>query len=89
MNQQDLKNSPEDLNFEQAMQELERIVRQLEEGRVPLEEAIGAYERGVILKKRCEALLSDARMKIEEIIVQPDGTLTTKPSELEQFVKNE
>lgn len=89
MNPQEPKQNAEALNFEQAMQELERIVRQLEEGRVPLEQAIDAYERGVSLKKRCESLLKDARMKIEEIIVQADGTLSKKSSDLEQFVKDE
>lgn len=89
MNTQDPKQNADIMNFEQAMQELERIVRQLEEGRVPLEQAIEAYERGVALKKRCEALLKDARMKIEEIIVQADGTLSKKPSDLEQFVTND
>lgn len=89
MNTQEPKQNAETLNFEQAMQELELIVRQLEEGRVPLEKAIEAYERGVALKKRCESLLKDARMKIEEIIVQADGTLAKKPSDLEQFVQND
>jgi exodeoxyribonuclease VII small subunit len=89
MSTRDPKQSAETLNFEQAMQELELIVRQLEEGRVPLEQAIEAYERGVALKKRCDALLKDARMKIEEIIVQADGTVSKKPSNLEQFVTNE
>lgn len=89
MSQQQPKTDPTNLNFEQALQELESIVRQLEEGRVPLEQAIEAYERGASLKKRCETLLKDARTKIEEIVVQADGTLATKPSELEQFVNNE
>src|SRR5262245_28972304 len=80
MSQQEPKLNPETLNFEQAMQELEQIVRQLEEGRVPLEQAIEAYERGAALKKRCESLLNEARMKIEEIVMQADGTPTTKPS---------
>jgi exodeoxyribonuclease VII small subunit len=89
MNPLEPKQNAETLSFEEAMQELERIVRQLEEGRVPLEQAIEAYERGVALKTRCEALLKDARMKIEEIIVQADGTLAKKTSDLEQFVKGE
>lgn len=89
MSTQEPKQTADTLNFEQAMQELELIVRQLEEGRVPLEKAIEAYERGVALKRRCEALLKDARMKIEEIIVQADGTISKKPSDLEQFVSDE
>ena len=43
-----------EMNFEQAMNELERIVTQLERGDVPLEDSIALYERGAELKKRCE-----------------------------------
>jgi exodeoxyribonuclease VII small subunit len=89
MSTQDLNTSAESLSFEQALQELERIVRQLEEGRVPLEEAVKAYEKGAELKKRCDVLLKNARTKIEEIMVTNDGSLSTKPSDLEQFVKDE
>jgi len=61
---------PEDikrLGFEDAMKELERIVKDLESGQVKLEEAVKAYERGAALKKHCEAKLADARMKVEKI----------------------
>ena len=40
------------LSFEQAMAELESLVKRLEEGRLPLEEAIQAFERGSLLKKK-------------------------------------
>lgn len=61
---------PEDikrLGFEDAMKELERIVKDLESGQVKLDEAVKAYERGAALKKHCEAKLADARMKVEKI----------------------
>ena len=61
---------PEDiqkLGFEEAMKELERIVRDLESGQVKLDEAVKAYERGAALRKHCEAKLADARMKVEKI----------------------
>jgi len=89
MSTQDLNAPADSLSFEQALQELERIVRQLEQGQVPLEEAVKAYERGAALKKRCDALLKEARTKIEEIMVERDGTLSTKTSDLEQFVKDD
>jgi len=61
---------PEDikrLGFEEAMKELEKIVKDLESGQVKLDDAVKAYERGAALKKHCEAKLADARMKVERI----------------------
>lgn len=69
----------DEMNFEDALGELEGIVRALETGEAPLEKSIESYERGVALKKHCEAKLKDAQAKIEKITVQPDGTLSTKP----------
>lgn len=64
------------LPFEQALAELENIVRQLEGGRVPLEDSITIYERGEALKKHCEGLLKRAEARIERITLGPDGTPT-------------
>jgi exodeoxyribonuclease VII small subunit len=55
------------LNFEDAMKELEKIVKDLESGQVKLDEAVKAYERGAALRKHCEEKLKDARMKVEKI----------------------
>lgn len=55
------------LGFEEAMKELEKIVRDLESGQVRLDDAVKAYERGAALKKHCEAKLADARAKVEKI----------------------
>jgi exodeoxyribonuclease VII small subunit len=55
------------LAFEDAMKELEQIVKALESGQVKLDEAVKAYERGAALKRHCEAKLADARMKVEKI----------------------
>ncbi|MEI8393851.1 MAG: exodeoxyribonuclease VII small subunit [Rhodospirillaceae bacterium] len=71
------------LSFEDALAELERIVRQLEEGRVKLDEAISAYERGTLLKRHCEAKLQEARAKIERITVSADGMVGTEPAKLD------
>ena len=64
------------LPFEKALAELENIVRQLEGGRVPLEESIAIYERGEILKRHCEALLKRAEARIERITLGADGKPT-------------
>jgi exodeoxyribonuclease VII small subunit len=66
------------LSFEDAIKELETIVSKLEGGRVPLEESITLYERGELLKKRCEALLKAAESRIEKITLSSDGTPTGK-----------
>ena len=55
------------LSFEEAMKELERIVRELESGQVKLDESVTAYERGAELKKHCESKLNEARTKVEKI----------------------
>ena len=66
------------LSFERAIEELELIVKRLEEGRVPLEESIAIYERGEALKRRCEELLRQAEARVEKITTsasgQPNGT---------------
>lgn len=64
------------LSFEAAMEELGRIVRQLEEGRVPLDDAIVLYERATALKQHCDARLQVAEVKIEQIRLATDGSVT-------------
>lgn len=67
------------LTFEQALQELETIVKDLETGKAPLEDSIAQYERGIALKAHCECKLRDAQAKIEQITVAADGSVGTKP----------
>jgi len=62
------------MTFEIALKELEDIVERLEGGRTGLEESIGIYERGELLKARCEAMLRDAEARIEKITLRSDGT---------------
>jgi exodeoxyribonuclease VII small subunit len=68
----------EQLSFEDALGELEKIVAALESGKAPLEQSIDAYERGIRLKQHCEKKLAQAQEKIEKISVSPDGTVTTQ-----------
>ena len=66
----------EDMTFEQAMSELERVVGQLERGDVALDQSIALYERGALLKKRCEAKLKEAEEKVAAITLDATGTPT-------------
>ncbi|MCG5485058.1 MULTISPECIES: exodeoxyribonuclease VII small subunit [Sinorhizobium] len=61
------------LSFEQAVEELERIVSALERGDVALDKSIEIYERGEALKKHCEALLKAAEDRIEKIRLDRAG----------------
>jgi exodeoxyribonuclease VII small subunit len=72
------------LPFEQAVGELESIVKRLEEGKVPLEESVTIYERGEALKKRCEELLRQAEARVEKITLDASGKPTgTEPLDVE------
>ena len=70
------KTDPTKLTFELAIDELESIVKRLEEGKVPLEESVAIYERGEALKRRCEELLRQAEARVEKITLDASG----KPS---------
>jgi exodeoxyribonuclease VII small subunit len=61
------------LSFERAIEELETIVKRLEEGKVPLEESVTIYERGEALKRRCEELLRQAEARVEKITTDASG----------------
>ncbi|MDW3181323.1 MULTISPECIES: exodeoxyribonuclease VII small subunit [unclassified Roseobacter] len=70
------------MSFEQAMAELEKVLGQLERGDVALDESIALYERGAALKARCEAKLKEAEEKVAAITLDGDGTPTgTTPVE--------
>ena len=69
------------MSFEDALAELEQIVRGLEGGQQKLEDAIGAYERGAALRKHCEAKLAEAEARVAAIVERADGALATRPME--------
>ncbi|WP_372884584.1 exodeoxyribonuclease VII small subunit [Shimia sp.] len=63
----------EELSFEAAMAELEKVVGQLERGDVALEESIALYQRGAALKQRCEDKLKEAEEKVAAITLDGEG----------------
>jgi len=62
-----------EMSFESALEELERIVGQLEGSQVSLDESIRLYERGEALKKHCEARLKAAEEKVARITLDAEG----------------
>ena len=73
---------PEDieaLSFEDALAELERIVRGLEGGQQKLEDAIACYERGAALRRHCERKLLEAEQRVQAIVERADGSVALKP----------
>jgi exodeoxyribonuclease VII small subunit len=71
--------SVEKMSFEDALAELEGIVKQLEAGEVELEKSIAIYERGAALKAHCESRLKSAELKVEQIVQGASG-VTTEPA---------
>lgn len=69
------------LSFEDALAELEQIVRGLEGGQQKLEDAITAYERGAALRKHCEAKLAQAEARVAAIVEHEDGSISTRQTE--------
>jgi len=67
-----------DTSFEQALKELEAIVRKLEGGQGDLEASINDYVRGTELKAYCQEKLKSARLKVETILKNQDGEITLK-----------
>jgi exodeoxyribonuclease VII small subunit len=66
------------LSFDDALADLQRTVAALEAGGQPLEEAIALYERGVALQARCEKLLADAELRVQQLVARAGGVLETR-----------
>ena len=71
------------MSFEDALGELEQIVRRLEAGQVRLDEAIQCYERGAQLKRHCERKLNEAQQRVDRIVIGPEGAVGTAPLKLD------
>ena len=66
-------------NFEESAARLEEVVRRLEQGDVPLEEALGLFEEGSKLVKKCSAQLEKAEQKVSRLLAGPDGEVRAEP----------
>ncbi len=74
----------ENLSFEEALTKLEAIVRDVEEGKIGLEDSIRRYEEGMKLLKRCRSILADAEMKIQKLQAAAEGEVRAEPFDSQQ-----
>lgn len=73
--------SIEKMSFEEALAELEEIVKKIDTGQENLADAVGSFERGVALREHCESMLKDAKLKIEKI-TNVNGKISTADTEI-------
>lgn len=73
------KKATKELRFEDALAGLERIVRDLEGGDLPLDDALKLFEEGVRLSRFCSTKLDEAEKKIEILMKGADGEWRTEP----------
>jgi exodeoxyribonuclease VII small subunit len=66
------------LSFDEALVQLQRAVADLESGGQTLEASIALYARGVALQTRCERLLAEAELKVQQLMAQAGGALTAR-----------
>jgi exodeoxyribonuclease VII small subunit len=66
------------LHFEDSLAELEQLVERMEQGNLPLEEALKLFERGIQLTRTCQKALKEAEQKVQ-ILLEENGEPTLKP----------
>ncbi|HUL07154.1 MAG TPA: exodeoxyribonuclease VII small subunit [Candidatus Acidoferrum sp.] len=71
------------MSFEEALAELQSLVKSLEKGDSKLDDAINSYQRGVDLKRHCEAKLREAQLKVDKIVQSADGAIATEPAKID------
>lgn len=73
MNEREMSSEIGKMSFEEALSALEAIVRQLETGKVKLDDAVDFYAKGMMLRRHCEEKLAAARSRIDKIAASPAG----------------
>ncbi|ADE29873.1 exodeoxyribonuclease VII small subunit [Rickettsia prowazekii] len=76
------KTLKDNISFEEALRELEEIVKKIDTGQENLETAVNSFERGILLKNHCEKKLKEARLKIEKITKLADSTVILEETEV-------
>jgi len=78
------KDNLDEICFEEALEKLETIVKQLERGELSLDESLGNFTEGVNLSKVCLAKLDYAQQYIDKILVEEQGKIIEKPLQLQE-----
>jgi len=73
------KKKPEEIPFEEYLRKLEKIVQQLEEGELTLDESVKLYEEGISISKLCLDKLNKTKQKIEQLVVEGEEKYSLKP----------
>lgn len=68
-----------EIKFEDALKKLEKIVEELEDGSLSLDDALGKYEEGIKLSRLCAKRLEAAKKKVEILLKSEDGSVELKP----------
>jgi exodeoxyribonuclease VII small subunit len=76
--------NPMEKSFETSLAELEEIVAKLEDGDLPLEDSLGLFEKGIKLSRECRERLSNAERRIEILMKEADGSLSTREFEADK-----
>lgn len=74
----------EAVSYEQALERLEQVVHDLEQGSLSLEESLALFQEGVELTRLCTRLLDEAERKIEVLTLGEDGSPRLAPLDLEE-----
>jgi exodeoxyribonuclease VII small subunit len=83
------KGAAEAQNFEAQLASLERIVRELERGDLPLEQSLELFEQGVRLSRECQERLNEAERRIEVLLRAGDGSTIAVPFEADELTEDE
>ncbi|WP_432697375.1 exodeoxyribonuclease VII small subunit [Marinobacterium sp. YM272] len=70
-------------DFEQSLTQLEAVVERMEQGDLPIEEALKAFEEGVKLTRECQEILEQTEQKVQ-VLVEQQGEMKTRPFQEEQ-----
>lgn len=70
-------------DFEHSLAELEALVQRMEQGDLPIEEALKAFEEGVKLTRECQAVLDQAEQKVQ-VLIEQQGELRAQPFNVDQ-----
>lgn len=70
-------------DFEKSLNELEALVRDLEQGDLPLEKSLSAFERGVRLTRECQQALRQAEQRVEQLVKADGDEMVTQPFKMD------